>query len=110
MGVMAHQPFDRLLLEYISALGNDPNYLVPDIRDCYCEIDPCSRFFAVTAALRSRPFQFKPFSRRILQDQFGLEERSSARVSLRLQFLYKLLEWQILMRIRPQTHLSHPLE
>src|SRR5262249_9680514 len=50
------------------------------------------------------------FSRRVFPDQFHLEERRPAEVSLRLQFFHQLLERHILMRIASQADCPHSLE
>src|SRR5262249_40918825 len=71
---------------------------------------PCRPHLVPTAAHQLHPSQIEPFSRRVLQDQFCLEERRSAEISLRLQLFHQLLKRHVLVRIRPQTHLSHLLE
>src|SRR5262245_45056772 len=73
------------------------------------QVKPCRIHFATLAA-KPNSFKLQPFSRRVLPDQLRLEEGISVQIALRLQFLHQLLKRQVLMRIRPQTHLPNSLQ
>src|SRR5262245_46960477 len=45
---------------------------------------------------------------RVVQHQYDLEQRRMAQVAFRLQLLHQPLERRFLMRVGPQTYLTHP--
>ena len=49
-------------------------------------------------------------ARQVLQRKQHLKQRRMTETALRLQLLYQLLKRQVLMPVRSQTDLSHPLQ
>src|SRR5215470_10396497 len=107
---MAHQPLDRALLKQVSTVGDDSNQITTRICDRHMEISLRRSRLTTADAAQPHPAQLEPFSRRVLQDQFRLEQRRSAQIPLRLEFLHQLLKRHILMRICSQAYLSHSPE